>query len=456
MSNSPPAFLAKGDEGRTMTVLAEDFVPGENDVICGRGRRCYNHVGNERFRKFVESYLERYSNAGTKLEKSYILSEIVTHIRKLSPNGGFVKKDPDTGRWSEVGDFLAREKTSQAFRDALHEKYKSSNISKKKRRQAEQANKQQAQSPFETITEDSLSEADLQFALSNSKFMHSEPYYEMDNDLYAAMKKKISMQDSARSVMDFSSISNAHTATACFNRSCPDLGHGKASALRSTIPNSCVSSHNYDWGSHSSPSLFAGLAPPAQSDPTLPLRHFPCSKPERRLTPNEMAIEAMIERSLDTDLEEDAHLSAPKQEQQPVGSSNQMSVEAMLEPEPQKGAHPDVDMKEAVMEKPAGSSNQMTIEAIIGRSLEADLQEDSHFSVGKQEKSTFQQPVETPMQVISEAPGSMEGMVLSPVANEDSQGLFDSLMKLAERNSSVTDDDNPFEPNPIPERSRDR
>lgn len=41
--------------------------------------------------------------------------------------------------WHEVGDFLAREKTSQAFRDALHDRYKSSNISKKKRRQEEQA-----------------------------------------------------------------------------------------------------------------------------------------------------------------------------------------------------------------------------------------------------------------------------------------------------------------------------
>jgi len=33
----------------------------------------------------------------------------------------------------------AREKTSQAFRDALHERYKSSNVAKKKRRQEEQA-----------------------------------------------------------------------------------------------------------------------------------------------------------------------------------------------------------------------------------------------------------------------------------------------------------------------------
>jgi hypothetical protein len=54
--------------------------------------------------------------------------------------GGFVKQD-SSGRWYEVGDFLAREKTSQAFRDALHDRYKSSNVSKKKRRKREQATK---------------------------------------------------------------------------------------------------------------------------------------------------------------------------------------------------------------------------------------------------------------------------------------------------------------------------
>lgn len=122
-----------------MVPLAEDFKPGENDVICGRGKKCYNHVGNEKFRRNVAFKLDQYKVASSKLDKSFILSTIVTEVRKLSPNGGFVKKDPTSGRWYEVGDFLAREKTSQAFRDALHENYRSSNKSKKKRRQEEQA-----------------------------------------------------------------------------------------------------------------------------------------------------------------------------------------------------------------------------------------------------------------------------------------------------------------------------
>lgn len=40
----------------------------------------------------------------------------------------------NVSRLSEMHDFLKREKTSQAFRDALHEQYKSSNSQKKKRR----------------------------------------------------------------------------------------------------------------------------------------------------------------------------------------------------------------------------------------------------------------------------------------------------------------------------------
>ncbi|GKY91530.1 hypothetical protein MPSEU_000126400 [Mayamaea pseudoterrestris] len=81
--------------------------------------------------------LDEYSRAKSKLDKSGVLATVVAQIRSKTPNGGFVKQD-QYDRWYEVGDFLAKEKTSQAFRDALHERYKSSNVSKKKRRQEEQ------------------------------------------------------------------------------------------------------------------------------------------------------------------------------------------------------------------------------------------------------------------------------------------------------------------------------
>ena len=121
-----------------MTPLPESFEPGPDDVICGRGKKSYNHVGNERFRQRVLTFLDEYSRAKSKLDKSAVLSKVVSEVRQNSPRGGFIKQDAN-GVWFEVGDFLAREKTSQAFRDALHDRYKSSNLSKKKRRQEEQA-----------------------------------------------------------------------------------------------------------------------------------------------------------------------------------------------------------------------------------------------------------------------------------------------------------------------------
>jgi len=125
-----------------MTALPENFQPGQDDVICGRGKKCYNHIGNERFRQRVLTFLDEYSRAKSKLDKSGVLSKVVYEVRQNSPRGGFVKQDSN-GVWFEVGDFLAREKTSQAFRDALHERYKSSNLSKKKRRQEEQSKSHQ-------------------------------------------------------------------------------------------------------------------------------------------------------------------------------------------------------------------------------------------------------------------------------------------------------------------------
>lgn len=135
---SQASSQARNSASHQMTLLPEGFAPGDCDVICGRGKKCYNHKGNERFRVRVNDMLAKYVSADSKLAKSGVLSELVDHVRRESPDGGFVKQD-NNGRWYEVGDFLAREKTSQAFRDALDGRYKSSNFSKKKRRQEEQA-----------------------------------------------------------------------------------------------------------------------------------------------------------------------------------------------------------------------------------------------------------------------------------------------------------------------------
>ena len=92
---------------REMVILPKDFEPTEMDVVIGRGKKARNHEGNNRLRGLIEFMIPEYSAAGNnKDEKSYIIKEIVTQIRKSSPDGGFVKFDKTKNRWFEVGDFL--------------------------------------------------------------------------------------------------------------------------------------------------------------------------------------------------------------------------------------------------------------------------------------------------------------------------------------------------------------
>lgn len=53
----------------------------------------------------------------TKRQKMSISRSIVEAVRSLKPPGRFLEKNPTTGRWSDIGDRKAIEKTSQALRD---------------------------------------------------------------------------------------------------------------------------------------------------------------------------------------------------------------------------------------------------------------------------------------------------------------------------------------------------
>jgi hypothetical protein len=237
-ATGPPNQLSKVDIVQSMALLPEGFVPGDNDVICGRGRKCFNHSGNERFRVIVSGYLDQYSSATSKLEKSYMLSDIVAQVRKCSPNGGFVKKCPESKRFYEVGCFLAREKTSQAFRDALHDQYKSSNSAKKKRRQVSQASKLQKAYSASNIGYDASSEpldaytpsiSNMRVERRRSFNIESDPMIDsMDISEFGNKRRALTLQGfrssgSARSVVDFRRTGPDVEVGAWFNRSCPNL-----------------------------------------------------------------------------------------------------------------------------------------------------------------------------------------------------------------------------------------
>lgn len=106
--------------------LGIDFTPNNYTVLCGRGKDCYNSIGNRRFRIIVENYLERYSNATTKSQKSQVVSEVFDVIKHSG--GRFVKCE--NGIYYELGETAAREKVGAQFRDCLPLEYRSATKTK--------------------------------------------------------------------------------------------------------------------------------------------------------------------------------------------------------------------------------------------------------------------------------------------------------------------------------------
>lgn len=88
----------------------------DRDVLFGRGGGTNRHKGNMYFRDLVSESQPRYLQA-RKLEKTAISKKIIAHIR--ARQGRFLKWNPRTNLWEDVGDRKAVEKASQALREGL-------------------------------------------------------------------------------------------------------------------------------------------------------------------------------------------------------------------------------------------------------------------------------------------------------------------------------------------------
>jgi len=95
------------------------FVPRDTDVIVGKGMNCYNHIGNKNLRRIAASRIVDYASTICKKDKSSVVSSILEQIHKKG--GAFIKKDQETGLWYDAENYLARDKISQTFRNALNQ-----------------------------------------------------------------------------------------------------------------------------------------------------------------------------------------------------------------------------------------------------------------------------------------------------------------------------------------------
>mmetsp|Transcript_14697 Transcript_14697/g.26646 ORF Transcript_14697/g.26646 Transcript_14697/m.26646 type:complete len:521 (+) Transcript_14697:118-1680(+) len=94
--------------------------PHPHDVLSGRGNFVNHHAGNENFRKLVKHHKKAYV-ACPKAQKAIYSKIIYDEIRAMDPPGRFLKQDPKTKLWGDIGEKKALDKTRQALREGAPE-----------------------------------------------------------------------------------------------------------------------------------------------------------------------------------------------------------------------------------------------------------------------------------------------------------------------------------------------
>jgi hypothetical protein len=104
------------DQGQGEVIVT----PHDHDVLSGRGNFVNYHKGNEHFRALVRKHKVAYV-ACPKAQKGKFSKLIVDEIKALDPPGRFLKQDPATKLWSDIGEKKALDKTRQALREGAPE-----------------------------------------------------------------------------------------------------------------------------------------------------------------------------------------------------------------------------------------------------------------------------------------------------------------------------------------------
>jgi hypothetical protein len=106
-------------------VFAGIDLPGQHDVLFGRGKTSNQNCGNVRMRSLVDLHMDEYDQAPVG-EKHVIVDSIVKAIQKDS--GRFLSQNPD-GWWIEVSGNHAFQKVSNIFRTERATRARASRIS---------------------------------------------------------------------------------------------------------------------------------------------------------------------------------------------------------------------------------------------------------------------------------------------------------------------------------------
>ena len=106
------------NQPKTLSALPKTLSPvtlRDIDVICGRDKSAFNHVGNRRFRVTISIFLKRYLNTPSRLDRSILIYEILDTVHQ---SGGRFLKQSKSGVWVELTQKEQRNKIGHALRDA--------------------------------------------------------------------------------------------------------------------------------------------------------------------------------------------------------------------------------------------------------------------------------------------------------------------------------------------------
>jgi hypothetical protein len=89
--------------------------PHDNDVVCGRGKPAEDHAGNKWYLDRVKERRTAYQKE-KKAQRRLVAEEVVDLVQARNPPGRFLKRDPATTLWNDVGNAKAVAKAAQDLR----------------------------------------------------------------------------------------------------------------------------------------------------------------------------------------------------------------------------------------------------------------------------------------------------------------------------------------------------
>lgn len=100
-----------------MNYYPDGYEPTAKDILCGRGKGNLRHEGNQYFMKIIRANLQRYTDAPKRIDKSLVVSLIVSSLKDEGYN--FVRQETKTRRWFQLSEPQVHEKAGHAIRDIL-------------------------------------------------------------------------------------------------------------------------------------------------------------------------------------------------------------------------------------------------------------------------------------------------------------------------------------------------